>query len=127
MNCQEVQRLIPGFIENRLDDETMAAFLDHVAKCPKCYDELEVNYIVMVGIHQLDTDTVSSMNFSKNLKGVLAQRQQTLLNKQKEKHKRWRIGLGLLLTIIWLIVMRILYVWLGDPAMPLDYRLFLMK
>ena len=56
MNCREAQQLMSSFIEDKMDEETLEAFIDHVRSCPSCYDDLEVYYMVMSGIRQLDEE-----------------------------------------------------------------------
>ena len=50
MKCHDVQRMIQGFIEKRLTDEQLEAFLEHIASCRDCYDELEVYYMIRTGL-----------------------------------------------------------------------------
>ena len=52
MKCHDVQRMIQGFIEKRLTDEQLEAFLEHIASCRDCYDELEVYYMITTGLRR---------------------------------------------------------------------------
>ena len=68
MDCREAQALIVPFIEGKLNDEQNEKFIAHIETCSECYDELEVYYIVIVGVKQLDEDTQIIMDLGSNLK-----------------------------------------------------------
>lgn len=48
------RKTINAFINDELHDEELCAFLDHLKSCKKCYEELEINYIVIEGVGILD-------------------------------------------------------------------------
>ena len=48
MKCHDVQRMISGFIEEKLTDEQLEGFLEHIENCQDCYDELEVYNIIRI-------------------------------------------------------------------------------
>ena len=50
MECQEVRKAIPEFVNMRLRYDKMAECLSHVKSCPSCRDELEIYFIVERGI-----------------------------------------------------------------------------
>ena len=52
MKCHDVQRMISGFIEEKLTDEQLEGFLEHIENCQDCYDELEVYYMITIGLMQ---------------------------------------------------------------------------
>lgn len=54
MKCHDVQRMISGFIEEKLTDEQLEGFLEHIENCQDCYDELEVYYMITIGLMQLE-------------------------------------------------------------------------
>lgn len=56
MDCIEAQGLINQFIDDKLDEKTLAQFLEHVKGCPSCYDDLEAMYTVMAVIRLLDDE-----------------------------------------------------------------------
>ena len=78
MECQEAQAMIVPFIEGRLDDEQTERFIEHVEQCSDCYDELEVYYIVMVGVKQLDEENHPIVDFNGDLKKYLAYKKEEL-------------------------------------------------
>lgn len=48
------QKDINAYLNEELDDDELNAFLQHLSSCPKCYEELEINYIVIEGVGILD-------------------------------------------------------------------------
>ncbi|WP_432627502.1 anti-sigma factor family protein [Brotaphodocola sp.] len=55
MTCREAEKLIMPFIDMKLDEEELEAFLIHVSTCPDCREELEIYYTVSLGLRQLDS------------------------------------------------------------------------
>lgn len=56
MDCMTFRKLIPGYINEELDDAALNEFLVHYDSCSQCREELEINYIVMKGVDILDND-----------------------------------------------------------------------
>lgn len=56
MNCQNAQSMVLNFINNKLDKEETKAFIEHVRDCKDCWEELEIYYVMLVGLKQLDEE-----------------------------------------------------------------------
>lgn len=56
MTCEEAERLVMPYIRDELTDEELELFLDHVESCDNCKEELEIYFMVDVGLQQLDHD-----------------------------------------------------------------------
>lgn len=54
MNCKEFEKLIPGFIEDRLDYSSMKRFSEHMEKCDNCKEELVIQLLVTEGVQRLE-------------------------------------------------------------------------
>ena len=54
MDCKEAEKAIAGFVENKLKDDTMEAFIAHTRTCPDCMEELSIQYLVAVGMSRLE-------------------------------------------------------------------------
>ncbi len=54
MDCKEFERLIPLFIEQKLDFLTSRKFLEHMDKCPSCKEELVIQFLVTEGMQRLE-------------------------------------------------------------------------
>lgn len=93
MNCREAQSLIVPFIEDKLDDERLEAFLNHIENCSACYDELEVYFIVFSGTRQLDDDCEDISDFKGELRKYIETKKERY--HKKHKHAFWmRIGVA---------------------------------
>lgn len=93
MNCQEVQSNIMNYINHRLNNEQTRAFIEHTRTCPDCQDELEITYIVMVGLQQLDDGEILSVDFRKKLKEDVEQRYEEA-KKEEERKSSFKVILG---------------------------------
>lgn len=58
MECREYEKQIDSFLKNEMTDKEMLNFMEHVEKCPRCYEELEVYYSVYEGLNMLDSETL---------------------------------------------------------------------
>ena len=53
MDCITFNKEIDAFLNDRLDDEQLNAFLNHLKTCDSCREELEINYIVHEAVIRL--------------------------------------------------------------------------
>ncbi len=58
MTCREARKLIIPFIHDELSMEETRDFLQHVRSCKACMDELEIYYIVEVGMDKSDSEDI---------------------------------------------------------------------
>lgn len=86
MNCQEAQSKIISFINEALNQEDTKAFIHHVRSCPNCWDELEINYILLVGMQQLDDGEILSADFQKELQESVNLRYQHIVREEEWQH-----------------------------------------
>ena len=54
MNCKEFEKLIPGFIEDKLDYSAMKRFSEHLEQCDNCREELVIQFLVTEGVQRLE-------------------------------------------------------------------------
>lgn len=102
MNCIEVQRLILPFINDELSIKQLDEFLHHIDSCPNCKEELEVHYILLSGMKQLDDDKVISDNFHKDFTELLRLSEERVVH-DRFVHIRKRIVLIVLISIVALV------------------------
>ena len=84
MNCQETQSNVLNYINRKLDNEEITSFIEHIRECENCRDELEIYYITMIGMQQLDDGELLTADFQKALKEDMCQR---YLQCQREKDR----------------------------------------
>jgi hypothetical protein len=67
MNHLEAQSHIMPFINGQIPPDKQEEFVMHMNNCPKCHEELEVYYILLNGMKQLEGNEKLSTNLSKDL------------------------------------------------------------
>lgn len=54
MNCKEAEKKIPSFLNDELDGDDLAEFVEHIEACPECKEELSIQFLVAEGLEQLE-------------------------------------------------------------------------
>lgn len=54
MTCQEAEKMVIPYINDELTVSQMEDFLDHIETCANCREELEIHYMVDIGLKKLD-------------------------------------------------------------------------
>ena len=65
MDCKRIQSMIIPYIRDELNNEDLELFLDHINSCKECREELEIYYIIEVGLNA-DKNT-ENLNIQKSL------------------------------------------------------------
>ena len=72
MKCLEFQQQINDFLDNRLTISQTGDFVEHADSCPECMEELELRYMIRVGILEQDRDDRDmNYDYSQRLKRIL--------------------------------------------------------
>lgn len=106
MDCKEFERLIPSFIEHKMDFRTMKLFNEHMEQCANCKEELDIQFLVREGIMRLEEGDAF------DLQNELEQHLAEANRKIKRNYRSMRIGewLQLLLVavlaavVVWIII-----------------------
>ncbi len=56
MDCRQAEKLVVPYIKDELHMDELDDFLEHVEYCDNCMEELEIHYMVDVGLRKLDED-----------------------------------------------------------------------
>ena len=54
IDCKQMEKLIPQFLDDDLDNQDLSDFLDHIDSCPECKEELTIQFLVRVGMQRLE-------------------------------------------------------------------------
>ena len=54
IDCATCEENMNSFIDNKLVGEMLWQFLTHVQKCPECYEELEIRYLVADALGRIE-------------------------------------------------------------------------
>ncbi len=103
VDCRETQGLIVPFIKSELTMEQAKAFFQHIDNCPDCKEELEVYYIMMIGIKELDEDNPKSLDLHSQFEELL-EHSRTEINKH---HLRKTPRMVLFLALVGILLVLI--------------------
>ena len=79
IECKQMEKLIPQFLDDDLDNQDLADFLDHIDNCPECKEELTIQFLVRVGMQRLEDG--NTFNLVRELDRELAEA-------KKKMHRR---------------------------------------
>lgn len=82
MTCQETQGYITPFINNELDSKHIEDFLYHIEHCDECKEELEVYFMLLTGMRELDEDKSNSNDFHQLLVNKLRKEEDHIVRKK---------------------------------------------
>ena len=102
MKCVEAQSLITEYINDELTGERLEQFLAHVYECEDCREELEIYYVIMKGMKQIDNDNVPNYNFHEAFEEELEQSKNQLV------HSNTKFIIKLFLLEILIVVVALL-------------------
>ena len=54
MTCVEAEKMVVPYMKDELSPTELEDFLNHIKTCDNCREELEIHYIVDVGLKKLD-------------------------------------------------------------------------
>lgn len=102
MNCKETEKLIPIFLDKKLNTRELDRFLEHVENCPECMEELTIQYLVRIGTSLIEEG--KSFDLRHALNELLAQARFVV--------KKWKIltFLSYIAEIITYIIMIIILI-----------------
>ena len=56
MKCQDMERYITLFIDDRLTGTRLKEFVEHIENCSGCFDEMETNYLLKEALKRLEVE-----------------------------------------------------------------------
>ncbi|MBP8713808.1 MAG: zf-HC2 domain-containing protein [Lachnospiraceae bacterium] len=62
MTCNETARLIPDFLKDELDIDTLESFITHIESCSDCMEELTIMALVTEGLNRLEDGSSFNVN-----------------------------------------------------------------
>lgn len=57
MDCKEVNKMIPAFLNNELNNRELKEFMEHVSVCKECEEELSIQFLIQEGMVSLEEGT----------------------------------------------------------------------
>lgn len=56
MKCQDMERYITLFINDKLTGTRLKEFIEHIETCEGCFDEMETNYLLKEALNRLTVE-----------------------------------------------------------------------
>ena len=106
MDCKEFERLIPDFIMDKLDSQSLMHFCEHRKHCEDCNEELVIQFLVTEGIQRLEDGNVF------DLQGELNERLEETRKRVMRNKLFMRVGFGLEVVAVGLLAAGILWILL---------------
>lgn len=105
MNCQNAQSMVLNFINNKLDKEETKEFIEHIRDCKDCWEELEIYYVMLIGLKQLDEGEELVTDFKEKLQSEVDNRYNTIERGQRRKNmvKITSVTISVAVTV-WLLM-----------------------
>lgn len=104
MDCKEFERLIPQFVERKMDFRTLKRFGGHMEECPECNEELVIQLLVREGMQRLEEGDAF------DLQGELDRRREEAKRKVKFHYRFLKTGEVLEVIVAILVVIAVIWV-----------------
>lgn len=85
MSCTKFQKNMNNFINDKMLMEDIDFFVGHAKNCKECYEELEINYMVNIGLDRIEKDEKASFDLKGELEKKISQCQERSDNFYKFK------------------------------------------
>ena len=72
MKCRDFNSLIQDFTDDTLKEMYYDEFVKHAKQCPDCMDELEIHYMIRVGLERIENESSRSFDLKKELYNQLS-------------------------------------------------------
>ncbi len=104
MNCKEAESLIPQYLDDSMDKDTLLEFMSHIRECRECYDELETYFIVEKAMETLQQEDNPSFDLSHMLDADLNRRWTMLSKLETNQHLTIFFSIVVAISVIWMFL-----------------------
>lgn len=80
MDCKEVNRCIPDFLDRSLGNRELRLFMDHISGCKDCKEELSIQFLVQEGMVRLEEG--DSFDLQQELEKILEEARKRMRMRQ---------------------------------------------
>lgn len=94
---REAQAMISDYLDDKLSERDLAAFLRHIGACGRCYHDLETDFMVEQTVRYLNSDDMRTLNLAPALRENIREKTKELLRKRRMRKVRIAI---LVVTLI---------------------------
>lgn len=105
MNCQKAQSMVLNFINNQLDKEETKEFIEHIRGCKDCWEELEIYYVMLIGLKQLDEGGELAADFKKKLQNEIDSRYNAIVKENRRQYAAKIVAVSICVAAtVWLLM-----------------------
>ena len=104
MDCKEFEKLIPFFINRKMDFRVLKRFDEHMEQCPDCKEELVIQFLVTEGMQRLEEGDAFDLQSE-------LEEQLTEARRRVRFHYRF-LKIGEILEILLVILIAVTIVWI---------------
>lgn len=54
MDCKEINKRIPSFLKQELNNRELQEFMEHISGCKECKEELSIQFLIQEGMASLE-------------------------------------------------------------------------
>ena len=106
MTCMEAEKLVIPYIYDELSATDLEDFVEHVETCENCMEELEIHYMVNVGLKALE-ETDGTYDIIGDLKRKLEDSGRTLHRYLVFQIVRYAVGTVMTMSLLAAILVQI--------------------
>ena len=81
MTCKDFSSMVPGFLDDTLDNDSLRRFLNHYDDCKSCREELEIQYLVKRVFDEKSAG--EELNLSKDLPAYINSERELLRKRRR--------------------------------------------
>lgn len=104
MSCKEAENLIPQYLDDTMDKDTLLEFLSHIHECRRCYNELDTFFMVKKAMNALEVEDKTSFDLSKMLEQDLNKKWLMLSRHETQIHLTIFFAIIVLICIVWIFL-----------------------
>ncbi len=104
MECHEAEKLIPQYLNDSMDKDTLLEFISHIRECKSCYNELDTFFMLEKAMDALQTDEDQSFDLSKKLDEDLNRRWQMIGRNDTSRHLMVFFGFLAVIAAVWMVL-----------------------
>lgn len=121
MNCKEVERWIPFYLNGELSEKDTKEFLAHIKFCESCYEEMEIIYMASTGLERLESG--SSIDINKEMQRILQHSEKKLKKRQMITRAGRIINILAMIAVVIALVLQI-DLWLNGEGASFFKNIF---
>lgn len=103
MDCKEVIKMIPDFLNNQLNSRELRSFLNHVEECQECREELAIQFLVQEGMARLEEG--STFDLQSEFERMMEEAQRRMKFRRMLNFLVYGVEILAIITIITIIVL----------------------